>query len=86
MVVPMVAVGEDRSGNFVFVLEPAEAVASNNSKQHFVAYRRGVTLGPVNAQGIEIVAGISEGDMVATAGVRRLVDRQVVTLLEGNGR
>jgi multidrug efflux system membrane fusion protein len=86
MVVPMVAVGEDRSGNFVFVLEPAEAVESNSAQQYFVAYRRGVTLGPVNAQGIEIVAGISEGDLVATAGVRRLVDRQVVMLLEGNGR
>lgn len=86
MVVPMVAVGEDRSGNFVFVLEPAEAVESNSAQQYFVAYRRGVTLGPVNAQGIEIVAGISEGDIVATAGVRRLVDRQVVMLLEGNGR
>jgi hypothetical protein len=31
------------------------------------------------------VAGVAEGELIATAGVRRLVEGQVVTLLGVNG-
>ncbi len=71
--VPLVSVGEDREGNFVFLLEPAEGF--------YVARRRTVEIGPPDAQGIYIVAGLSAGDLIATAGVRRLVDGQKVSLL-----
>jgi multidrug efflux system membrane fusion protein len=78
LAVPIVSVGEDRDGNFVFVLE-AEA------DDRYVARRRGVLIGAPSERGIEIIEGVSEGELVATAGVRRLIDGQVVTLLGANG-
>ena len=78
LVVPLVSVGEDRDGNFVFVLEPQEG-------DRYIARRRGVTIGRPTGQGIELVSGASEGELVATAGVRRLVEGQVVTLLGSSG-
>lgn len=79
LVVPIVSVGEDSGGNFVFVLEPQP------EGEGFVAHRRAVTMGRPMAQGIEISAGLREGELVATAGVRRLTDGQIVTLLESSG-
>ncbi len=78
LVVPMVSVGEDREGNFVYVLERQE-------DGYYIAYRRGVIIGRPTQQGLELLAGVAEGELIATAGVRRLVDAQVVTLLGSNG-
>ena len=69
LVVPYVAVGEDREGNFVFVLEPDE-------EGRLLARRRAVQVGPVTSDGIVVLQGLSE-----TAGVRRLTPGQEVTLL-----
>lgn len=78
--VPPVAVGEDRDGRFVFVVDPAEAGFG-------IARRRSVVLGDATRSGIEIVEGLSDGDLVVTAGVRRIQDGQRVRLLgEGEGR
>lgn len=78
--VPPVAVGEDRDGRFVFVVEPEEAGFG-------VARRRSVVIGDATRGGIEIVEGLSDGDLVVTAGVRRIRDGQRVRLLhEGEGR
>jgi len=76
LVVPLVAVGEDRDGNYVFVLEPADG------EDRYTARRRAVIAGQPSAAGIPLEAGVNKGDLVATAGVRRLVDGQIVTLLE----
>lgn len=62
--VPWVAVGEDRDGRFVFVLEPA---AEGTATVH----RRAVTVGKIGKT-IEIVEGLSEGELIVTAGIRRL--------------
>jgi multidrug efflux system membrane fusion protein len=78
LVVPLVSVGEDRDGNFVFVLEPQDA-------GRYVARRRDVAIGRPGGEGIELIAGVEEGELIATAGVRRLVDGQVVTLLGASG-
>ena len=78
LVVPIVSVGEDADGNFVFVLEP-----SSDGKH--TARRRGVTIGPPTEQGIPIVQGLGEGELIATAGVRRLTDGQTVTLQGEDG-
>ena len=74
LVVPYVAVGEDRDGNFVFVLEA-------EPDGRMFARRRAVQVGEASADGIIIVQGLSEGELIATAGVRRLVAGQEVTLL-----
>ncbi len=74
LVVPVLAVGEDRAGNFVFVLEPVE-------EGIWVAHRRAITLGTPTGSGLSISEGVEEGELVATAGVRRLEDGMLVTLL-----
>ncbi len=76
LVVPFVSVGEDRNGGrFVFVLEPSGTGT-------YFARRRTVTIGNLIQEGIMIVSGLSEGELIATAGVRRLADDQEVTLLD----
>jgi membrane fusion protein, multidrug efflux system len=80
IVVPAVSVGEDRQGRFVFVLEP-------QGEGEGVVRRRAVTVGqPTEAlNGIEILDGLAEGDVVVTAGVRSLSDGMRVRVVEGNG-
>ena len=66
LIVPWVSVGEDRDGRFVFIVEPAGDGTGTVS-------RRAVTLGEVGRD-IEILEGLAEGDLLVTAGTRRLVD------------
>jgi RND family efflux transporter MFP subunit len=73
-VVPYVAVGEDRNGHYVFVIEPdAGGVLHAN--------RRPVEIGDATSGGVIITAGLQTGELIATAGVRRLSSGQEVTLL-----
>ena len=74
LVVPFVSVGEDSAGRFVFVLEP------DDDARWFV-HRRPVSSRQPTAPGIIIVSGLSAGELIATAGVRRLTDGQQVVLL-----
>ncbi|MCZ6560900.1 MAG: efflux RND transporter periplasmic adaptor subunit [Gammaproteobacteria bacterium] len=71
--VPLVAVGEDREGHYVFSLVEAG--------DHYVASRRSVRTGDFDRSGMEIIDGLAVGERIATAGVRRLVDGQQVRLL-----
>jgi RND family efflux transporter MFP subunit len=77
--VPAVAVGEDRDGRFVFLAEP-------EGEGRAVVRRRPVTVGELTTDGqydlIEVLAGLSEGDVIITAGVRRLEDGRLVRLAE----
>jgi len=66
LIVPWVAVGEDRDGRFVFVVEPEESGIG-------IVHRRAVTLGEVGKE-IEIIEGLEEGELLVTAGTRRLID------------
>ena len=73
--VPMVAVGEDRQGRFVYVVEPTE--------QGFGKVRRRavqVAGEPVD-ETLEIASGLNDGEQVVTAGVTRIVDGQKVRLM-----
>ena len=76
LVVPFVAVGEDRDTgeNFVYVLEMGETGV-------WTAVRRTVALGEVSTTGLTVLEGLSEGDLIVTAGVRRLNSNQRVRLL-----
>ena len=72
LVVPWVAVGEDRDGRFVFVVQP-------ESEGTGIVNRRAVTLGEVGKE-IEILEGLEAGELLVTAGTRRLVDGMRVKL------
>jgi multidrug efflux system membrane fusion protein len=77
--VPAVAVGEDRDGRFVFLAEPEE-------QDKAIVRRKPVTVGDLTTDGendlIEVLDGLSEGDIIITAGVRRLEDGRLVRLPE----
>jgi RND family efflux transporter MFP subunit len=77
-VAPYVAVGEDRDGHYVFIIEP-------DANGVLRAIRRPVEVGRATADGIVIVGGLEPGELIATAGVRRLSPGQEVTLLGSPG-
>lgn len=74
IVVPAVAVGQARDGSrFVLVVEPgADGLAT--------VHRRAVTIGPIHSDGMVIRSGLAAGDVIVTAGVRRLQDGATVRL------
>jgi len=72
-IVPTVAVGEDRDGRFVFLVEPT-------GNDLGVARRTAVTVGQLSSQGLEIVRGLEDGDLLITAGVSRIIDGQKIRL------
>ncbi len=75
--VPSVAVGEDDAGRYVFVLEP-------QAEDLYIARRRGVEVGNLTQAARFVVSdGLGEGELIATAGVRRIQDGQTVRLANG---
>ncbi len=79
LIAPFVAVGEDRAGQrFVFILEPT-------GSDTYRAVKRSVTVNELTQDGFRIEDGLSEGELIATAGVRRLVNGQEVVLLADSG-
>ena len=74
LMVPSQAVGEDEDGNFVFAIEA--------SKDHYLATRRSVVVGKLTSGGFEILEGLDEGELVATAGLQTLLDSMKVQLFE----
>lgn len=67
------AVGEDREGRFVFLAEPT-------GNDIATVRRRRVTIGEFVADGLEILDGLSEGDLLITAGVSKIEDGMQVRL------
>jgi multidrug efflux system membrane fusion protein len=78
LLVPTLAVGEDRKGRFVFVFE-----AGNDGVG--TARRRSVEIANVSSEGIEVLSGIDEGERVITAGIRRIQGGLRVRLLDASG-
>lgn len=73
IIIPGVAVGEDRKGRFVFLVEKAaEGVG--------VVRRKVVEAGELTGEGLEITRGLKDGDVVVTAGLRFLEDGLKVRL------
>jgi RND family efflux transporter MFP subunit len=79
MVVPLHAVGEDRQGRFVFVVEP-------QGDGRGVVRRRPVSVGALDAEGLRILEGLKEGELLVTAGVKRLEDGREVKVQTDKGR
>jgi len=73
---PAIAVGQDKGGNFVWVVAPqSDGMASVS--------RRGVEVGDLAGAGLTIEEGLDVGELVATAGVSKLTEGQIVRLPEG---
>ena len=79
LVVPLQAVGEDRQGRFVFVVE-------RQGETLGVVKRRAVTVGELSGEGLRILEGLTAGEWVVTAGVKRLEDGREVKLLAAEER
>ncbi len=73
ILVPSVAVGEDREGRYVYVVEAVEEGIA-------IVNRTSVTVGELRPDGIEILDGIQDGQRIVTAGVRRLHHGQKVRI------
>jgi RND family efflux transporter MFP subunit len=67
------AVSEDRQGRFVLVVEPS-------GDGRGVIRRRGVEVGSLTPAGLEVLAGLEEGDRLVTAGLSQLEDGDIVKL------
>ena len=76
-VVPTNAVLANGQSNHVYVVEAAPQGAAT-------ARRRSVEVGQLVSGGIEILAGLSDGDRVITAGLNRIQDGRPVRLLPSN--
>lgn len=72
---PVPAIGEDSNGNFVFLLEPK----GNNT---YTAKKKAIKIGELLPQGFEVLEGLKVDDLVATAGLKSLLDGMEVKLLE----
>lgn len=72
--IPGQAVGEDEVGNFVFTLEAGD--------DNYIAKRRSVTVGKLTTEGFEIIDGLEEGELIATAGLQTLLDSMKVKLFQ----
>jgi RND family efflux transporter MFP subunit len=70
-IVPPVAVGEDRMGRLVFIVESSEPGIG-------IAKKKSVTVGQFDSEGLEILGGLTDGDYLVTAGVSKLRDGQKV--------
>ena len=74
MIVPVEAVGKDNGGNFVFVLNQME-------EGIYVAEKKTITIGSLIPEGFELISGLKEGDVVAIAGLKSLMNGVEVKLL-----
>lgn len=74
MVAPIASVGEDNNGHFVFGL-----VKEGNN---YLVEKKKIQIGQLTSAGFEIKSGLSNGDLVATAGLNTLLDGMIVRLME----
>lgn len=77
LICPVKAVGEDATGNFAFVLE-----ATDSGNGAYTAKKQAVKIGDLVDGGFEVKEGLKEGQIVATAGLRSLLDGMKVKLME----
>ena len=75
LMVPVGAVGEDSEGNFVFTLIKKENGLA-------ITQKKKVTVGELSHEGFEIIEGLQNDALVATAGVESLTDGLTVKLLK----
>ncbi|MDD3742457.1 MAG: efflux RND transporter periplasmic adaptor subunit [Lentimicrobiaceae bacterium] len=72
------AISHDRDGDFVYIAN------KTGEKDIYQATRKKVTPGEITPQGVEITEGLSDGDIVITAGLSFLYDGKKVRLLSNS--
>lgn len=72
---PADAVGEDSTGNFVFLIERQDERAG-------VARKRHISVGALSEKGFLVKEGVTGGDVIATSGLQLLLDGMNVVLLD----
>lgn len=77
LVSPVPSIGADQDGNFAFVLK-----AKNNER--YTVEKRPVKVGALLPDGFEVLEGLKEDELVATAGIKSLLNGMEVKLLEEN--
>ena len=77
--VPAFSVLEDQAGRYAFVVEPFE-------EGQGTVHRRPVTVGELTSAGLEIRTGLTDGELLVTAGVTKLRDGQTVRLPKAPGK
>jgi RND family efflux transporter MFP subunit len=75
IIAPVAAVGKDTKGNFVFILK-------KESESIYIVEKRKIKVGELLPDGFEVISGINENELVATAGLNSLMDGMKVRLLE----
>ncbi|MCP9234699.1 efflux RND transporter periplasmic adaptor subunit [Lewinella sp. JB7] len=75
LLAPIASVAEGPDGKFVFRLEPTD------SADQYIARRTPVTIGKYYARGFVVREGLDPDDLVATAGLKQLLDGMRVRLL-----
>jgi RND family efflux transporter MFP subunit len=75
LIAPVAAVGKDTRGNFVFVL-------NKDSGSVYQVEKRMITVGELLPEGFDIISGLGENELIATAGLNTLMDGMKVRLLE----
>lgn len=73
-IIPVKAVGEDGTGNFVFVVEENE--------EHAIVKKTYIQLGELTPDGFEVEEGLVNGQKIATAGLQTLLDNQKVKVTD----
>ena len=79
IVVPPVAVAEDRDGRFGYVFTPSQGGLGT-------VKRTTLEVGELSDEGIEIKSGLQPGQLLVTAGVTRLTDGMTVRAPAGTGK
>jgi RND family efflux transporter MFP subunit len=74
IIVPPATVGEDSEGRYVFTVTP-------DAEGNGIANKVSVIVGELTGDGLEIIEGLVNGDLIITAGVTRIQDGQKVKLL-----
>jgi len=75
LVVPVKAVGEDANGQYVFVIDEVD-------KGLGTVHRRPIRVGKLLADGFVVEEGLADRELVATAGLRSLLNGMQVRLLQ----
>ncbi|MFC2084447.1 efflux RND transporter periplasmic adaptor subunit [Bacteroidota bacterium] len=74
LIIPLSSIGDDENGRYVYIAIPEDDGLGIVKKQY-------VVLGELTGQGQEVREGLSDGDLIVTAGVTRIIDGQKVRLL-----
>lgn len=75
LIVPTIAVAEDQNGRFVYIVK-------DTSNGLGSVHRKNVSIGEFTGEGIEILEGLEDGELIVTAGISKLSEGLTVKLLK----